>query len=453
MAHTVDDSDVVTIDSLFIGLDKPTIRYQQGKLNVLLVPMKESAVVSIGVFINVGSRFETIGNSGIAHFLEHMMFKGTKDRKSQQLILDMDHLGADYNAATSYDFTYYEMHGHPKHLHTFVDIMIDLYANAELEQEDIDAERGVIIQEMQMTQDNVQRKIFETLNKIMYPTSSKAMRIIGTRDNLKTMDRKAFVQFKNQFYTPDRTTLVICGKFDMTEARHIVRTVYGKYEKSPVWNKTFNATAIPPNYSIVLAKPSINVKRIGNVSQAHIVFAFPSFDINDDRNYTLDLLSDIFASGSTSRLFNLLRTKLGASYTNRANNETSLDHGCFTLYTAVDGDRIIEVFDGLCEELTKIKTQKVSSEELDKVKNIKETAFLMSMQKPDEYMFYHGHQEMFMKKKPLLSEELKHYRDVDASQMLDIARQVLDESKMYVLVLGNIPESQIPLIERYRFNF
>jgi predicted Zn-dependent peptidase len=460
MATTLIDKPVIqqshistTSDTLLTGLNKETISFNVESLKCLLIPINGASVVSIGVFINVGSRYEHEKNNGIAHFLEHMMFKGTKIRKSQQLILDMDHLGADYNAATSYDFTYYEMHGHPKHLETFIDIMIDLYANAQLDKEDIESERGVIIQEMQMTQDNIQRKIFETLNKIMYPTTSKAMRIIGTRPNLETMDRAMFKEFKEQFYTPDRTTLVVCGKIDSDETKQIIQGIYNKYRKAPVWTKTFNHSAVPKNYPIVLAKPSVNVKKIANVSQAHIIFAFPSFDINDSRNYALDLISDIFASGSTSRLFKLLRTRLGVSYTNRANNETNNDHGCFTLYTAVDSDRVIEVFDGLCDELRTLKTVLVDKDELDKVKNIKETAFLMSMQKPDEYMFYHGQQEMFMTHKPLLSEEIEKYRTVTAKHIIEIANVVLDERKMYVLVLGNVPDPVVSSIEKYSFQF
>ena len=254
-------------------------------IRVILIPQKKSNIISMAIFVKAGSRNENKYNNGVAHFLEHMMFKGTKKRTTKQLLNDLDSKGAWYNAATSHEYTMYEMHGNYKDTIFFMDILLDIYKNSTLKKKDINIEKGVIKEEMNMYLDNNQRTVMEKIYSLVYKNSSMGMSIIGPKTNILNFKKKDFEDFKNKYYLPENTVIVVSGNFNE-------KKVYKKIQKDINDFKRQNIKQIKeiiltqyiqlkPNYSFIKK----------NIKQTIISICFKSNSMyNVEDNMKINLL-------------------------------------------------------------------------------------------------------------------------------------------------------------------
>jgi predicted Zn-dependent peptidase len=357
------------------------------KMRVLMIPIESTDTVAIGIFIKVGSRYENVNTCGIAHFLEHMMFKGTKHMHASTLSEKLDSVGAKYNAETSHESTNYYIYGHKDDTELFIKIISDLYLNPLFKEEDIIIEKGVVIEELNMVKDNPDEQIHEFLFEHIFKNSSLKYPIIGTKKNILSFDKKMISDFRKHFYVPERTVFVVSGNFNKNKIYKLIKKIFKNIKKS---DSIITIPLLDPHVQI---EPNMTIIK-KNIAQTNLIISFKSHSIFSSNSDVYDLISDILSSGSSSRLFVLLRNKLGAVYFCNAYNMSFIYEGVFSIHIGADNKRVDEVIKKTIEEISKMTKNGVTQSELDKAKKIRITSFAVGLQTPQDFMAYYGSQEL-----------------------------------------------------------
>lgn len=410
-------------------------------LRVIMIPINNTEIISLGTFVETGSRFESIENNGIAHFLEHMVFKGTNKRSSSKLLSDLDKVGAIYNAGTSYEYTYYEIHGNHKDGMSFLDILLDIYKDPKFNSKDIKNEKGVVMEEINMNSVDGENVLHKEMNKLIYKNTPMSRTILGPKENISKFTRKDFIDFRKNFYIPTKTVIGIAGNFDVDK-------VFTKI------NKSLGSLKNPDKYNyrlpikIIQERPHLSILNRDDLPQTLIMITFRSIDLYEiNKGYILDFIADILTGGSTSKLFYLLRTKLGAVYFVSAYSEMYTDNGTFTLYMGVDNSRVDLVLFLVLNELTKLRRNLVTDADLKKVKKLKETSLLFALQQPKDHLFHHGFNELFLKRHIKIQDMLDAYKKIHPFEIREMAKQIFQGKNLNIVIMGHV-QSKNKIIDK-----
>ncbi|OHA89802.1 MAG: hypothetical protein A3C70_00920 [Candidatus Zambryskibacteria bacterium RIFCSPHIGHO2_02_FULL_43_14] len=400
-------------------------------LRVITVPTKGNPSVMVLVIVETGSNYETKAQNGLSHFLEHMCFKGTTKRPKASLIAkELDNLGAQNNAFTSNELTGYYAKAALKHFPKLFEIISDLYLNPTLPAEDLEKERGVILQEISMYEDLPQRKVWEVLSRLMYGDTPAGRPIIGPRENIKNFTRQNFVDYRSRHYVASKTIVIVAG--DVNEQTVLKETKkYFKY--------------IPKDKKI--PKPAVKEKQKSprllihkkKTDQTHMVMAFHAYNAKDKRIPALIVLAEILGKGMSSRLFTKLRDEMGACYYVRAGHDEYTDHGTFTISTGVNVSRIKEVLKVLLEECDKLTKVLVSDKELQKSKEHNIGHLYMGLETTDSLAEFYAGQEVSTGKLKKPQELEKEIRKVTAKDVMRVAKDVFKDEKLNLAIVGDVP--------------
>jgi len=413
-------------------------------MRVLLVPMVNTETIAVGMYVKVGSRYETAYNSGIAHFLEHMMFKGTKHMKTETISYKLDSVGARYNAETSYEHTCYYIYGHKNDTELFVKMIADIYLNPLLNKEDIEIEKGVVTEELNMTADDPNEQLHELIFRNMFTNSSLGMPIIGTLKNIKNYTQRDIIDFRSKFYVPERTVFIITGNFSKNKILNLIKGIF-KHKMTNVikQDKLSRSQLYPLDDPIIQTMPLIKIKK-SKVSQTSIAIVFRSHSLYSGREEIYDLLSDILTTGTSGRLFILLRNKLGAIYYVSSNNMSFMHEGIFVINIGADNKRVSEIIDKVLEELHSIKKNGVSQEELDKAKKIRITSFTLGLQTPQELLSYYGMNEIMYGidnvYRNSIKDNIKKYEKITLTEINEVADELFRKEHINIFINGKTPK-------------
>lgn len=414
-------------------------------MRCLLIPMDDTDTVAVGIFIKVGSRYETAQNSGVAHFLEHMMFKGTTHLQTSTISNQLDSVGARYNAETSYEQTNYYIYGHKNDTELFIKLITDLYQNPLFREEDIKVEKGVVIEELNMAADDANEQVHEMMFADIFDNSSLKMPIIGTKKNILNYTRKDIVSFRKQYYIPERTAFVVSGNFNKHRIYKLIKNLFKKSPKSE--NDPNNHIPFPLFDPPVQIKPNLQIKK-KKIAQTSLVIAFRSHSIYSEREEIYDIIADVLTSGSSSRLFTLLRNKLGAIYFCSAYNMSFTYEGIFSIHIGVDNKRVDEVINKVMEELQEMKKKGITQQELDKAKKIRITSFSLSLQTPQDLLSYYGSQEITYRvgnikehadKKTDIKDHISYYDRITLKQVNEVIGELFRSENLNIFIYGKTP--------------
>jgi hypothetical protein len=393
-------------------------------LKVLMIPNKNFETVSVGIFVKVGSRYETKKNNGISHFLEHMLFKDKK------LVEKLDCLGAKYNAETSYETTHYYVYGSKNDYIDFIDIISDIYNSNTFKKEDIEKEKSVIIEEYNTTVDDADELINNEVNKKVFNNSSMKLPIIGTKKNIKSFTKKDLENYWKKYYVPPNTMFVISGNFNVTKAFNKIKEKFGKIKYT---DKKDYLLEIPK--PIIQKEPKLHLLE-ENMSQTNIMIIYKStsmFEIND---IYYKIISDILSSGCTSRLFKLLRDKLGISYYNYSYNLSYLHEGVFIINVGVDASRTKECINEILKEIEKLKKHGITNLELERSKKIRNTHYMFLISDPVDIMNHFGFLELFD-----IKDNFHKINKIDKIQVQDInniINKIFDKNNLNIFIHGEV---------------
>lgn len=403
-------------------------------LRVITIPMKGNPTATVLVMVETGSNYESKEQNGLSHFLEHMCFKGTEMRPTSSMIhRELDGLGAQSNAFTSNEFTGYYAKAEKKQWKKLLDILSDMYLHPSFPAEDIEKERGVILQEVSMYEDQPQAHVWDVLAKVLYGDVPAGWPVIGPRENIKRFSRQDFVDYRNAHYVAEKTVVVIAGDLGTAEVKKEVEKFFKNIRRAK--------RAPKPAVKETQNSPKIFIEH-KETDQMHMVLGFHSYKAGDVRNSALSLLSAILGGGFSSRLFEKLRDEMGACYYVRSGNDRSTDHGVFTVATGIDPQRVKEVISVILSELKKFTAELVSEEELARFKDYVSGNLYLGLEGTDDLAEFYAIQEITKGDAASPKELEKKLRAVTAKDIQKVAKDIFKNEKLNLAIVGNIEDEE-----------
>jgi predicted Zn-dependent peptidase len=323
--------------------------------------------VSMGVWIGAGSRCETPDNNGIAHFLEHMAFKGTMTRSAFDIVQQIEAVGGDLNAATSQDVTYYHASLLKQDINLGIDILADILQNSTFAQEEIEKERKVVLQEIDQTNDTPDDVIFDHFQSIAFPNQSLGRPILGSRSNVKSFNKKMLRDFIKEHYLPHKMVFAAAGNLNHDEVVARVKEVF-LYPKSETKIRN-EAGCYKGGYSHIFKK----------LEQQHFVIGFEGVSLDSKDFYLAHCYSGLLGGGMSSRLFQEIREKRGLVYGISSFVTAYRDTGLFGIYTGTSEDQIEEIIRIIFQEIEN-SISNITVEEAERAKNQLKAHILMSQE-------------------------------------------------------------------------
>jgi predicted Zn-dependent peptidase len=416
---------------------KYTKKTLKNGLRIISVPMKDSETAIAMVLVEAGSDYEIKSNNGLSHFLEHMCFKGTQKRTGDDIKYELDSLGSDSNAFTGNEYTgYYAKANHLK-IDKILDLVSDIYLNPTFPEKDIDIEKGVIIEEINMNEDLPQRKVWDIWMKLLYSNQSAGQTIIGPKENIKKIKQIDFKKYHQEHYIPNKTVIVVAGKINENK---IIELIKQKFEKIPKAKTSKKIKTIENQL-----KPQINIFE-KKTDQTHLILGFRAFSLFDKRNKFLSLAAVILGKGFSSRLFTKMRDELGMCYYTRADVDSFTDHGFFAVSAGVGNARFEEAVKVIMEEFKKIRDIKISEKELQKAKDFLLGKLATSLETSDAWAMYYGFQELHHEKIETPEDIVKKINKITAKDIEKVLKQIFDISKFNLVAVG--PQKITPSLKK-----
>ena len=396
-------------------------------IRVLTAPMPQVPSVACFVMLAAGSRYETAGSKGIAHFAEHMFFKGTERRPTARTIsTEIDAIGGEFNAFTGKEITGYYVKSSAETRDISLDVLVDMLRNSRFDPAEIEKEKGVILEEMNVYLDTPQRYVGNVYDRLLFADQPLGWDILGTRETIEGATRETFTSYLDSWYVPERIVVGVGGRIgdglgDRLE--ELLGDIEPRETGSPM------AVDLPPDGSPVL----LHTKQS---EQAHLVLGVRAYPIGHPDRYALQLLSVVLGGGMSSRLFTEVRERRGLAYYVHAASGAYTDAG--TLYTGagVDVSRIDEAISTIVGELRKIATEPVPSEELEKARGYAKGRFVLRLESPQAVI-------QFGLRREVLEHEIEEpddvLRELDAVTAEDIQRvggDLLDGKRLYLAIVG-----------------
>ena len=402
-------------------------------LRVVTVPMKDNPTVTVLVLVEAGSKYETKKVNGISHFLEHMCFKGTTKRpKAVDISKELDALGSQYNAFTAQEYTGYYAKSDSRHFKQIFDIVSDIYLNSTFPEKEMEKEKGVIIEEINMYEDMPHKHVQDLMMKLLYGDQPAGWNIAGEKVNILNMKRDDFIAYKAKHYLPEATVLIVAGQVTEKEVMNEANKIFGgvKRGQKGLKIKTKEKQKNP--------KALIHFKQ---TDQTHFVVGARTYDLFSKKNAVLSVLAGILGGGMSSRLFVKLREEMGVGYYVRSYNDVFTNHGFLQISAGVDNKRIEEVLQAVLEECKKLKKEKVSEAELNKVKECLIGNMKLSLESTDDIANFYGGQELLKREIKEATEKAEEIRKVTASQIQTLAQNIFVNKKLNLALIGPFKDS------------
>ena len=384
---------------------------------------------AIGVLVGTGSRHETAAQSGAAHFLEHMAFKSTQHRTTDQLARQIDAVGGQVNAYTTKESTCFYARCLDIHLDRVIDLLCDMLFHSSFLQEEVDTERGVILEEIGMYKDTPEDLVAERLSAAVYKGSPLARPILGTKKTLETMTGDWLREYRRTHYRPDRVVVSLAGSFTPAAVAEL--------------KARFSALSGAPTPAIMPAAyhSAITVRRKA-IEQNHLILAFPSLSYLDKERYALHLLSSILGGGVSSRLFQEVREKRGLCYTVYSYIADHEDTGLLGLYTALSPETEREALSTLCRVAADLAEHGPEEEELDRTREQAKANILMGLESTQSRMSHMGTSMLLRGKVSSPEDILKSYDAVTTGQLRQLAGRIFDFKHASLSAVGRVDPAE-----------
>ena len=410
---------------------------------IILAPSKNTKIVTMGFYIKVGSRNEELENNGIAHFLEHMMFKGTTNRNTDQLFQELDSLGAVYNAATTTQYTYYYVYGNSNDIKQLLDIIFDIYINAKFDDSEIKKEKNVIIEEMRNYNDTPFSKLHNNLYKKLYENTSLSKKVMGNKNVVKNLSKKDLNDFRSIYYIPENTIFIVTGNFNSHVVFKIVKNTLSKIKNVSKPIKTyFEEKAIIINKMHKQSEPYINIMRNNNMKQSYVILAYPLYDLYDSKKHKIILLTQLLSAGFSSRLNKALRENEGISYVSEAYPIVYEDNGLFIIQTIINPVNLKKGINIILNELKNVKMHPITNNELKKIINISKNEIIYSFMNPTKIMSYLGTNFIFDREYQAdINQDIKKFEKTTQRDIQKIACQIFRDDKINLFIYGNVEKN------------
>ncbi|MDP3645548.1 MAG: pitrilysin family protein [bacterium] len=404
-------------------------------LRIVLAPMPGTATVTVVVMTGTGSRYENAHENGLAHFLEHMFFKGTKKRTNARAISEeLDAIGSVYNAFTAKDRTAYYAKVSSPYLDTALDVITDIFLNSTLPSKEIAKERGAIIQEIDMYEDMPMHTIDNVFDALIFSAEHPLGRtILGPKENIRTFSRTDFTEYLQRNYTPSNTVVCVAGAFSEKKVFAKITREFGRLKKA-------DAPGLMP-FVGVQNTPRIAIKE-KKTDQTQLMLGVPAYPYLHKDEYALGVLTTILGGGMSSRLFMEVREKRGLAYSVHASTEKYPDTGYFVVQAGVEHGKLQKTVETILAEFRKIKRVRVSKEELEKAKSYIKGTMTLSLETSDRVAQNATTSMLELGRVRPLEENIKGIDKVTAIDIQRVASDILKTSKLNLAIIGPHAEKE-----------
>ncbi|MDQ3066273.1 MAG: insulinase family protein [Actinomycetota bacterium] len=398
----------------------------QNGLRVLTAPMPHAQSVSCFVMLAAGSRYETADTNGIAHFAEHMFFKGTKRRPTARDIAgEIDSIGGEFNAFTGKEYTGYYVRCAAETRDTALDVLVDMLRNSLFDPEEIEREKGVIVEEMNMYFDTPRDFIGGVYESLLYGDQPLGWDIIGRKETVRGATRETFLDYTSTWYRPDRMVVGVGGQIgDGLQAR--LEELLGDMEPAETGDPA--PVALNGNGSRVL----VHTKQS---DQAHLVIGVRSRPLVDPDRYVLQLLATVLGGGMSSRLFTEVRERRGLAYYVFGTNHAYTDAGSLYAQSGVDINRIDDAVTTIVEQFKLLAAEPVPSDELEKARNFTKGRFVLQLESPHGTIMFGLRREVLEGKAEEPTTILAALDAVTAEDIQRVAQEIVDTG-FHLAVIG-----------------
>jgi len=423
-------------------LNNYKIHNLESGITLITVPNENVNTINTIVYFPVGSRYETSADNGISHFIEHMMFKGTEKRSNTlELSTELDAMGAIYNAYTGKDLTAYYIKSSKDYTEKNIEILSDMVCNSKFDLEEINKERGVIIQEMKRYEDLPEYYVEDIFEQLMFgETDSLGQMIIGTQENLKNFTREQFINYKNLHYFGENCFICIVGNF---KEENILKLVKEKFVFNFNAKREDQVEKLRMGVKREMTQNEPKIKIIyKDIEQAHLKLGFPSFSYFNSESYKMSLFSAVFGECMSSRLFINIREKQSLCYHIGSGNDRYQDIGIFSVSSGLDKNRINEALNLIKKELIDVRDNGITEEEVKKAKSIILGRMDVALEDTSNVAEFFGRQYLLQNKIITPEEKKEIINKITVNEINDIIKKIIDFKKVNLAIIGPYKTSE-----------
>jgi predicted Zn-dependent peptidase len=416
--HTVRDIEATTL---------------KNGIRVISEEMPHVRSVSLGVWIKTGSRRETSAENGISHFIEHMLFKGTENRSAEDIARSVDSIGGGLDAFTAKEMVSYSTKVLDEHLPLAFDVLADMVRHPLFRAEDIEKEKGVILEELKMEVDNPEYLLHDLFSSNFYKDHPLGKPIIGTKDTVRAFDRQMIQDYYQRYYSPSNILITAAGNLNH---ERLVELARGHFEDLRM-NGTLSPEVAPvPHARLVFRNKT-------SLEQTHLYMGVPAYPFSHELRFACYALNTILGGGMSSRLFQNIREKQGLAYAVYSELAMYHDTGCMAIYAGTAVETASQVIQSIVKELRDVKENLVPAEELRRAKDNLKGSFMLGLESTSSRMSNLARQELHFQRFFSLDEMIEKIEAVTAQQIRDIAREFFHSKNMTLAVLGNLGDFRI----------
>jgi predicted Zn-dependent peptidase len=401
---------------------------------VVTAPMPHVQSTSCFLMYAAGSRYETRDTSGIAHFAEHMFFKGTERRpRSRDITTEIDSIGGEFNAFTGKEYTGYYVKCAAEHRGVALDVLVDMLRNSKFEPEEIEREKGVIVEEMNMYFDTPRDYISGLYDNLLYGDQPLGWDIIGSKDTIRAATRETFLDYIGHWYRPERLVVGVGGKIEGDLVRDL-EVLLGDID--PIATGAPTPVELSDN-----GGPRVQLHTKAS-DQAHLCIGVRSFPLQHPDRYILQLLTTVLGGGMSSRLFTEVRERRGLAYYVFGYNNSYTDAGSLYAQAGVDINRIDDAVRTIVGELRRIAEEPVPSDELEKARNSAKGRFVLQLESPHGTIMFGLRREVLEGRAVEPDEVLAGLDAVTAEDVQRVAQDVLGSQGLHLALIGPFDDAE-----------
>ncbi len=399
-------------------------------LRILTSTMPQTRSVSISFFIGTGSRYEADSEAGISHFIEHLCFRGTEKRPTaRDISTAIEGVGGILNGGTDKELTVYWCKVARPYLETTFDVLVDMLINSRFDTEDMEKERQVIIEEINMSNDSPSQRVGMLIDELLWPDHPLGRDIAGSRDSVGGISRELMLEYLADHYRPGNIVLAAAGNIQHEEIVSMVNQALGKWagRQSRAGYLTYEENPFPR-------------LRIENreLEQVHLCLALPGLSLFHPRRFAADLLNVILGDGMSSRLFTNIRDKLGLAYSISSYVDHFLDTGSLIIAAGVDIKNLNVAIKAIVEELAQLK-ETIPETELNKAREYSKGRLLLRMEDSRSVAGWIGGQELLTERILTVDEVVSMVDGITVEELQQIARELLTGEKLRLAIVGPVP--------------
>ncbi len=412
--------------------------YQQTTLDnglrVITTPMPQTRSVSVCIFIGVGSRYETEPQAGVSHFIEHLCFRGTPKRTTSREISEaIEGVGGIINAGTDKELTVYWCKIAQPHLPLALDVLADILLNSRLDPADIERERQVISEEINMSKDSPSQLVSMLIDELLWPQHPLGRDIAGSKESVAAITREMIVDYLGRQYLPANTVVSVAGAGEHGEMVSAIEQALGEWVE-PKPNPTYS-----PYKEQKFPRLRIEAKE---TEQAHLCLALSGLSLFHPKRFTLDLLNVILGEGMSSRLFTEIRDRMGLAYSIHSYAEHFADTGSVTIYAGVEPKNLPVAIKAILEELSKLK-EPVPKAELTKARELSKGRLLLRMEDSRSVAGWTGGQEILTRRVLSVDQVLDIVDVITAEEIQQLAGELLVPNQLRLAVVGPVADEPL----------